>query len=203
MEENKDITKIVNPTLTGDTVANCGVSTNCVLYSEGEESNLVVPQGYVCNSNTLVMSEGDITITPDVTRQGEGIEGCIFLAKNDIIIQEGDRQSTLPEVSDYVVGYDYIEGFLISNNQINILRTNPDPLVIDISDGLEIHGGIVSMGSNSVGDSGISLNRTLRLYSYFNPTMVVEWDVRYTKLSVEFFGPEAGMYKQEVGFKVY
>jgi hypothetical protein len=182
--------------ITGEKVSDadgCSKGDACVMYSE---EDIVIPDGYTCDAKTLIMSEGNIRVTPTINSEGEGLEGCIFLAKDRIIIKEGDHLST-----GDIVQYDYLEGFFISEDQILIEQVNDLEQVI--RDGLEVKGGLVAFGRDSKNSSAILIQRNLRLFSYINPTLVITWDVKYAKLSEIFFGVEAPMYKQEVGFKVF
>ena len=181
--------------LVGKVSSYCGEKENCLFYSV---DNITVGSGFKCDKKTLVMSEKDIIINPDVEAPigSYGIEGCIFLAKNKIIVKEGQYKSTNK------VGYDYIDGFLMAMDQVVIEEADTGEN-IEIRDGLEVRGGIIGMGRDSFNDPSVLQKRKLRLFSYFNPTLVIVWDVRYAKLSEIFFGAEAAMYKQEVGFKAY
>ena len=90
---------------------------------------------------------------------------------------------------------------MIAENQINF------PLV-DISrslrDGIEIFGGSVALGSTPVtGESAISIKRDLRLFSQINPAVVLTYDNKYSSIATIFFGAEAPLFRQEVGFKSF
>jgi hypothetical protein len=139
------------------------------------------------------MTRKNIILNPDIQESGNEIEGCIFLAKGNIEIEEGNRKS------GGSVGYDYIEGFMIADSQIVIKEADKTE---SVRDAIEIRGGLVALG-NTTTSSAILLQRNLRLYNYLNPALVVNWHVKYGKLSEIFFGTEAAMYKQEVGFKVF
>ena len=165
------------------------------MYLEEDEGDIEIPSGYVCDRKTLFISEGDIIINPDVVSEGEGIEGCIFLAKDKIIVNGGGFKS-----NSGVVEYDYIEGFLIAEDQIVINIADEDRVV---RDGLEIKGGLVAFGRDSLDSPALVINRSLRLFNYSNPTLAMIWNVKYAKLSEVFFGKEASIYKQEVGFKAF
>jgi len=171
----------------------CPTGATCAIYSD---ESIDIPEGYVCDAKTLIMSGGNIRITPDIESSGGGLNGCIFLAKNRIIIEEGTHLST-----GEIVQYDYIEGFFIAEDQI-LIEQQAD-LAEPIRDGLEVKGGLVAFGRESTNSSALLIQRNLRLFSYMNPTLVVTWDLKYAKLSEIFFGVEAAMYKQEVGFKAF
>ncbi len=168
------------------------IGENCLMYST---ENIDIPSGYTCDKNTLFMSEKNIIINPDIYTSEIGIQGCIFIAKGDIEIGEGTYKS-----GEEKVRCDYIDGFLIAENQIHIKGGDS---FRGIRDGLEIYGGLVSFGRDSIDGTAIVIERNLRLFNYSSPTLVTSWDVRHAKLSEIFFGTEAALYKQEVGFKVF
>ncbi len=164
--------------------------TACYLYSK---ESVNVPSGYQCDGKILIMSEQDIVFEPDVWK-GYGMKGCIFIAKNDIVIKEGTYKS------GYGLEYDNISGFLLAENQIRIESGDKSR---SIPDGIKINGGMVSFGKNLGEASAINLERNIKLYTYIYPTLVVEWDIQYAKISEIFFGTDVVTYKQEVGFKTY
>ncbi|MFA7678431.1 MAG: hypothetical protein WCY00_02920 [Candidatus Dojkabacteria bacterium] len=188
----------------------CDSSKNCVIYKKGDIA-VKKPQGtdvFLCDRRALIMAEGDIIIDPDIKTLEEQFVGCIFLSNKNIVITEGDYKSIPPldplNIEDAgVVGYDYIAGFLISENQINIAEATSDREK-SVSDGLEVKGGMVAFGSAiSNGSKAIFNNRSLGLKNVTNPVLVMSWDIRYGKLSEYFFGKNINLYKQEVGFKVF
>ena len=75
-----------------------------------------------------------------------------------------------------------------------------------IRDGLQVYGGLVGMGSNvnelSL-DKAIIQNRSLKLFNDINPSLVVVYDNRYSKIAELFFGKESIIFKKEIGFKAY
>lgn len=153
------------------------------------------PSAYVCDKPTIFISRGNINIEPDIT-SGNSYSGCIFVAGDSILISGGDHLSNGDKVE-----YDYMEGYLIANNQIIFLNADEGE---DLRDGIEIFGSLVAMGSSPVsGESAISIRRSLQLYNQTNPAVVVTYDNKYSNMSTLFFGVEAPLYKQEVGFKPY
>ena len=141
------------------------------------------------------VSEEDIIINPDViTKQSteddpEGGNGCIFLARRNIIIKGGSKKS-----SGSVVGYDYVNGFLVADGQIIIQEDSE-------GDGLEIIGVLAAFGSNS-NDSAIVINRKLSSNNSTNPSFVVVYDPRYSKISSKFFGLVSYVYETKDGAKL-
>jgi len=179
--------------ITTSVSSDCFAGTTCAYYSEAD---ITIPSGYVCDVPTLFATRGNINIEPNVTSDQNVLSGCIFLAGNNINILDGDYKST-----GSIIEYDYLEGFMIAENQINI------PLV-DISrslrDGVEIFGGAVALGSTPVtGESAISIKRDLRLFSQINPAVVLTYDNKYSSIATIFFGAEAPIFRQEVGFKSF
>ncbi|MHC1716780.1 MAG: hypothetical protein AB9915_02785 [Candidatus Dojkabacteria bacterium] len=170
-------------------VSQCASSEQCLLYSTGDVN---IPQNSTCNGMVLVVSEGDISITPNL-ESGNDSSGCIFLAKGDILVKSGTYKSSVGNVR-----YDYIDGFLMAENKIEIEYADADKLV---RDGLELRGGLVGLGRDLIRQPGVDIKRDLRLYNYSYSTLVVTHDPRYAKISETFFGTEVALYKQEIGFK--
>ncbi len=139
---------------------------------------------------TPIYTQQEVCTTQLVTVQNRS-QGCIYLAKENINISQGEY------VSNDNLQYDYMEGFFIAQSKINIEYVDQDK---DIRDGLEIQGGLVALG-NEVTDDAISINRNLRLYNLIYPTVLVNYDFKYGKIAETFFGKEADIYKQETGFK--
>lgn len=170
----------------------CTTGANCYMFTTG---NIAIPSGYICDKPTLFMTEGDINIEPNVT-SGTGLNGCIFVAGGNINIGAGTYKSIPTKIR-----YDFIEGYLIAENQI--IFTLADQAQ-NMRDGIEIFGGMIGFGSEvPSGESGISIKRSMRLYSQINPVVVLTYDNKYSNISTIFFGTEYQLYKQEVGFKSY
>lgn len=182
-------------TLTYSTSVDCPTGSQCYLYSEAIDQDIHIPKGYVCDKPTLIISSKDIYIDPNIN-SGTELSGCIFLAQNNIYIGAGDYKSTEAKIM-----YDYIEGFLIADNQVIF------PMV-DISktlrDGIEVFGGIVALGSDTdTSNAAVSIERNLRLFNQTNPSLVLTYDNKYSSIASLFFGIEATIYRQEVGFKSF
>ncbi len=169
----------------------------CYYYSDSDINvRSTGPSAYVCDKPTLFISRGNISIEPDIVSGSSPLSGCIFVAGDSIFISGGDHLSLGNKVE-----YDYMEGYLIANNQIIFLNADEGE---NLRDGIEIFGSLVAMGSNPVsGESAISIRRSLQLYNQTNPAVVVTYDNKYSNMSTVFFGVEAPLYKQEVGFKPY
>lgn len=171
------------------------VSSNCtsdVCYYKGE-GDISIKSGFVCDKKTLFMTEGNITVSPDITTSSTST-GCIFFAKEDIHVAAGGYKSAAFSTTQY----DYFDGYLIAQRRIifDLVDTGAS-----IRDGIEIKGGIVAFGDGVSGASAINILRNLKLFSQTSPTVVLVYDPRYPIISSQFFGTEAPIYKQEVGFK--
>ncbi|MBP5204620.1 hypothetical protein J6Z48_03200 [bacterium] len=181
----------VNKVKTLNDISTC--KRNCYFRSN---DTIEIGANFECNKNAiLIASEEDIIINPDViTKQSteddpEGGNGCIFLARRNIIIKGGSKKS-----SGSVVGYDYVNGFLVADGQIIIQEDSE-------GDGLEIIGGLAAFGSNS-NDSAIVINRKLSSNNSTNPSFVVVYDPRYSKISSKFFGLVSYVYETQDGAKL-
>lgn len=164
----------------------------CYVYSA---SDITLNTGFECSSKILVMSEGNITIEPDITSSSTNT-GCIFVAKGNIYIGDG----TYKTGANTNVQYDYIDAYLIAQGQIifNLVDTDKS-----IRDGIEINGGLVAFGNGLTTDSAIDVLRNLKLLNVSNPTIVTNYDYKYPNIATLFFGVEAPIYKQEIGFKSF
>ncbi|HOV30071.1 MAG TPA: hypothetical protein PLD77_03315, partial [Candidatus Dojkabacteria bacterium] len=177
-----------------DNINGCPSGGKCIMYSTGD---ITIPSGFACDKSILFMTEGNITLNPNIVGDHNGLHGCIFIAKQDIEILEGEYKSAS------VVGYDYIEGFLYAGNQVKIPFTDGARI---LRDGLEIYGGAIAMGKDLTpngAESAVQQSRNLRLFNDINPALVVVYDSRYSKISEIFFGKEAAIFKREVGYKPY
>lgn len=173
--------------------ADCTEKNNCYYISTSAEADIHIPSAYICDKPTLIISNRDIYIEPNVV-SGSGLSGCIFLAKNNIYIDDASY------LSGTKINYDYLEGFFIADNQIIFSLVDQ---VRTRRDGVEIYGGLLAFGSNITSGNAITINRNLRLYNQTNPTLVVTYDNKYSNISTLFFGQQASIYKQELGFKTY
>ncbi len=191
----------------------CGNSDICAIYSkgpitlknatqEGDEEKL---DTFVCDRKALIMSESDIHIEPDLINSDDPFVGCIIIANGNVTIGSGGYKSKEPDPGNYedpgVVGYDYIEAFIMAERQIILNHADRGKLV---RDGLEVRGSLISFGTGlDSSDKSILIERSLKLHNLTNPVLVMLWDVRYSKISEYFFGKDANLYKREVGFKVF
>jgi len=178
-------TKIATPT------SSCA-SGICYVYST---NNITLNTGFNCTSKILVMSEGDITINPDITSSSTNT-GCIFLAKGNIYIGAGTYKTGI----NTNVHYDYLDAYLMAQGQIifNLVDTDKS-----VRDGIEINGGMVAFGNGVTSGSAINVLRNLKLLNISNPTVVINYDYKYPNIATQFFGVEAPIYKQEIGFKSF
>jgi len=178
-------TKIATPTST------C-TSGICYVYST---NNITLNSGFECTSKILVMSEGNITINPDITSSSTNT-GCIFLAKGNIYIGAGTYKTGVATN----VHYDFLDAYLMAQGQIifNLVDTDKS-----VRDGIEINGGLVAFGNGVTSGSALNILRNLKLLNVSNPTVVTNYDYKYPNIATQFFGVEAPIYKQEIGFKSF
>ena len=164
----------------------------CYFYSA---EDIVIDEGFECAGKMLIMSEGNITINPDITSSSTDT-GCIFLAKGNIYIGAGTYKTGV----NTNVHYDYLDAYLIAQGQIifNLVDTDKS-----VRDGIEINGGMVAFGNGVTSGSAINILRNLKLLNISNPTVVTNYDYKYPNMATLFFGVEAPIYKQEIGFKSF
>ncbi len=168
----------------------CLDGESCYLSST-EDINIA--SGTQCKGKILVMSDKNINLYPNIESGSSKTSGCIFFARNSVNIKEGVYNSTANTVK-----YDYIDGFVVANNQINIEFADSTSLT---RDGVEINGALVAFGKNLNGDSAVNMQRDLMLYNNTNPVTVLNYDYKFQKISTIFFGRDALLYKREVGSK--
>ena len=175
-----------------DTPTSTCASGVCYVYSADD---ITIANGFNCTSKILVMSEGNITINPDITSSSTST-GCIFVAKGNIIIGAGTYKTGV----NTNVHYDYIDAYLMAQGQIIFSLVDTDK---SVRDGIEINGGMVAFGENITSGSAINVLRNLKLLNISNPTVVLNYDYKYPNIATQFFGVEAPIYKQEIGFKSF
>lgn len=95
-------------------------------------------------------------------------------------------------------GTDTINAFIISKGGIDILSE------IDADPGIQQDQVVVNGGLIGLSDTGNAINilRNLGLMNISKPTLIVNYEPRYAKISELFFGTDTRVYKQEVGFKM-
>ena len=97
--------------------------------------------------------------------------------------------------------YDFIEGAFVAENKILI---TPSDQVQSLRDGLEIFGSLIALGSNITDDTdSIEIGRSMRLFNQTNPALAITYDNRYSTISTIYFGQQAIVQRQEIGFKSY
>jgi hypothetical protein len=157
------------------------------------ENDITLDSEFVCTSNTVFISDGDITISP-INKETTTVEtnndtACIFIAKNNIIITNEGHTSTTKEIA-----YDYLEGFFVAENQIIINSGNTDE---DKKYGLEVEGGLVAFGNTD--SRSIQNNRSLGAMNLISPSLLVNFHPKYSKISEELVGTMATTYIKEIG----
>ena len=167
-------------------------SKNCFFRSKDD---IHIDNDFVCDARVLIASDNNIYINADIT-PNDGINGCIFLAKNNIYFQGGSKKS-----DGSVVDYDIVNGFFIADNLIVIQND------VTGNDGLEIIGGLVAFGNDTgIDESAIIIERNVGSSNNggansTNPSLVIVHDPRYSKISSKFFGLVSYVYKMQDGAK--
>ena len=182
-----------NPLLSYQEVQDPSISENLTALCSGDPkpeycivNNLedTTITDFVCDGKGLIMANGDITITPNITNSSES-DACIFVSSGDIIINEGDDGS----------GYDSINAYLIANGKI-IINSDSN------NDGLIIEGGLAAFGPTDT--RGIENSRQIEvLERNAYPVLAVNNNAKYGLLSKILFGSQIDIFKVEVGFKPY
>jgi hypothetical protein len=164
------------------------------LYKTTED--ITFDSDFTCTGNTVFVSEGNITISPQVvgTVAQNNNTGCIYIAKGDITITNSGHEAITDEIA-----YDYLEGFFIAENQIII---EAGVTADDRKYGLELEGSLIALGRDNVGGQAIENSRTLKAYNAISPSLLVNYHPKYSKLSTDLVGDEAFIYIQEIaGYK--
>ena len=123
----------------------------------------------------------------------DGVNGCIFIVKEDLIISSGEY---LSEESDDKPSYDKVRGFFVVDGEIDIEFVDRDR---DVRDGLKIVGGLFATG----GDKSVKLGRSLQLKNNFHyPTLIIFHDPRYLDIARDVLGDTfGGGYIKDIGLK--
>ncbi|HCC67669.1 TPA: hypothetical protein DEP90_00410 [Patescibacteria group bacterium] len=156
--------------------------------NEDEDTKI---DSFVCDGKGLIIVNGNVTITPDITNSTT-LDACIILASGDITIQPGSDKE-----DSGAFGYDLLHSFLIANGEIVIEE--------DLNnDGLLVEGGLVAFTPNLSSSSAIVNNREIGLVSRnIYPVLVVNNNAKYGLLSRTLFGSQIDVFKIEVGFKPF
>lgn len=149
----------------------------------------VTTSGLTCDRKAILFINGSLILTntqagsKHVSSSG-GINGCIFVVKNNVTIEAGASGSGDPY-------YDTVEAFVIADGNIVI---NPDPQ----NNGLKIWGGLLSFANSG---QGVDSARVLTASSANNyPALALHHDPRYIEIASGLF-EELAIYKRETGYK--
>lgn len=120
-----------------------------------------------CNSKSIFLIEGNLTLNPNFTVDGNE-NGCLFIVSGTTTIQKGDDLGSEDATPKTV--FDQIHGYFVTG----LFNTEPDNTS---RDGLFIKGGVVETDMNS-GQMNLSrdLGSTRNLYT---PSEIIEYDARY------------------------
>jgi hypothetical protein len=177
----------------------CSGEYEYCVFKYDSSSDVVINQGFACNKKTLMFINGNLTINPPLrsstgTDTLSGINGCIIVVKNNVIITAGGN------ASGDGFGYDKVNGYILADGQIIIedeeskRAPNTDPII----DGVYINGGLQSLGSNK----SIVFNRYLRLQDRVKfPLLAIDLHPKYGILGEKFFGSKYIIQIMELGVK--
>ena len=163
-----------------------------------------------CASICVCQPTSEVTFSTDTTFNGK----CLILTEKNINIQANLTPSSsdssliiltsgkvnIGKVKSGVTsfGIDTINAFIISKGGIDILSE------IDSDPGIQQDQVVVNGGLIGLSDTGNAINilRNLGLMNISQPTLIVNYEPRYAKISELFFGTDTRIYKQDVGFKM-
>ncbi len=182
---------LATDTLSGMVSPTLCSSNYCVLSREGDLSTL---DSFVCNKQTLIFVEGNLTINPQLYSSSpdeiDPLTGCIFVVSGTVTITAGSDPNSLS------FGYDKVHGYILSDGVITILDERPKSVV----DGVYINGGISS--SNELSGVSIVVDRYLRLVERLSyPVLTIDYHPKYGVMGGLFFGNDYVMQPVEVGIK--
>jgi len=186
-----------SPTLSGSLNDICNNKPYCMFEYTG---NLQVEDDVICDNRSLIFVGGDLTIETPLKNtndnQVSNKNGCIFVVKGDVTVQNGENMSSTS------LGYDIVHGYILADGQIIIedesdkrLLPNTDPII----DGVYINGGLSSSYKEDV---GIVINRYLRVEEKLTyPVLVIDYHPKYGVIAEKFFGRKSTVKAVEIGVK--
>lgn len=173
--------------LSGRTSAYLSVAANSKKHAV-VAGTLTVQKDVICDTQTIFFVDA-LVINPDFRVQGNN-NGCLFVSKGNITIQNGDRASAATPIDDpALANYDVIEAALITDAQ---LITKKD--VVNASekgDALVIKGSIVTETLNLERDVNLNANQFQPAHLfYFDPRyrQIFKSDINYNKYSIREVG---------------
>lgn len=142
------------------------------------------------NGKILILTTKNINIQANITPSSPD-SALIILTSGKVNI--GKVKSGVTSF-----GTDTINAFIISLGGIDILsEIDTDPGIQQ--DQVVVNGGLIGL---SEAGNAINILRNLGLMNISQPTLIVNYEPRYAKISELFFGTDTRVYKQDVGFKM-
>jgi len=142
------------------------------------------------NGKILILTTKNINIQANLTPYSPD-SALIILTSGKVNI--GKEKSGVTSF-----GTDTINAFIISLGGIDILsEIGTDPGIQQ--DQVVVNGGLIGL---SEAGNAINILRNLGLMNISQPTLIVNYEPRYAKISELFFGTDTRVYKQDVGFKM-
>lgn len=135
--------------------------------------NLTIGRNVVCDTQSIFLVKGTITITPNLTVNNSS-NGCLFVALGNINVETVPSRSGGGVVdSPNLVGYDLIEGGFFTDGTFIAKRDVPD--VNQKGYGLMVKGSVTA--------NDVTLQRDVNLNAnQFQPSQVFYFDPRYREI---------------------
>lgn len=127
--------------------------------------NLVLPQDMVCDIKTIIFVNGNLTINPDFTVLGDN--GCLFVARGDIILKSKNK-------TGQPVEYDYYKFGAITDSALVVEAAGSQT-------GAIIDGSILSKNTPNI-QRKLSLENSDQY-----PSILFKYDTRYRELFADLF----------------
>ena len=132
----------------------CASNTKYCVIKTTED---IVINQVTCNSSVVFISDKDIEINPDIVNSG--VHGCIFLAKNNVVVKDGTFKSSNSDIPKY----DLVSGMLIADNKVLIDESQDTATIVAdydwLGDGKD--GSITLSAQRNINTQIIATGRTL------------------------------------------
>jgi hypothetical protein len=180
-----------SPDLFGSLKGICNNQPYCMFEYTGD---LNVKGDVICDNRSLIFVGGKLTIETPLKNTSDNQlsnkNGCIFVVKDDVIVQKGENMSSTS------LGYDIVHGYILADGVITIDDERPKDGIID---GVYINGGL---SSSYIGGTSIMINRYLRVEEKFTyPVLVIDYHPKYGVIAEKFFGRKSTVKAVEIGVK--
>jgi len=177
--------------LSGSLKGICNNQPYCMFEYTGD---LNIWGDVICDNRSLIFVGGKLTIETPLRNTNDNQlsnkNGCIFVVKDDVIVQKGENMSSTS------LGYDIVHGYILADGVITIDDERPKDGIID---GVYINGGL---SSSYKGGTSIMINRYLRVEEKFTyPVLVIDYHPKYGVIAEKFFGRKGTIQAVEIGVK--